>query len=94
MSLQSRLGATYLGGSDCQFVVWVPFAQNHDQVGNRVWSERLSQLVSFEELKLAAGKELIRLRKENLALAHLSKDTLGLRRRTVAGNWKRRPRVA
>ncbi len=35
-----------------QFVV---FSQNHDQVGNRVLGERLSTIVSFEALKLAAG---------------------------------------
>ncbi len=35
-----------------QFVV---FSQNHDQVGNRLKGERLSSLVSFEQLKLAAG---------------------------------------
>ncbi|MDQ3536297.1 MAG: malto-oligosyltrehalose trehalohydrolase [Bacteroidota bacterium] len=35
-----------------QFVV---FTQNHDQVGNRMLGERLSQLVSFEMLKLIAG---------------------------------------
>jgi maltooligosyltrehalose trehalohydrolase len=35
-----------------QFVV---FSQNHDQVGNRMQGERLSSLVSFEALKLAAG---------------------------------------
>ncbi len=35
-----------------QFVV---FSQNHDQVGNRVTGERLSSLVSVEQLKLAAG---------------------------------------
>ncbi len=34
---------------------FVVFAQNHDQVGNRKLGERLSQLVSFEGLKLAAG---------------------------------------
>jgi maltooligosyltrehalose trehalohydrolase len=39
-----------------QFVV---FAQNHDQVGNRMHGERLSQLVSFEALKLAAGAVLL-----------------------------------
>lgn len=33
----------------------VVFAQNHDQVGNRANGERLSTLVSFEQLKLAAG---------------------------------------
>ncbi len=35
-----------------QFVV---FAQNHDQVGNRVFGDRLSTMVSFEASKLAAG---------------------------------------
>lgn len=35
-----------------QFVV---SAQNHDQIGNRMLGERLSHLVSFEALKLAAG---------------------------------------
>lgn len=35
-----------------QFIV---FAQNHDQIGNRMLGERLSTLVSFEALKLAAG---------------------------------------
>ena len=37
----------------------VVFAQNHDQVGNRLGGERLSQLVSFEALKLAAGAVLL-----------------------------------
>jgi maltooligosyltrehalose trehalohydrolase len=40
----------------CQFVV---FAQNHDQVGNRLLGDRLSQLVSFEALKLAAATVLL-----------------------------------
>lgn len=35
-----------------QFVI---FSQNHDQVGNRLGGDRLSTLVSFEALKLAAG---------------------------------------
>ncbi len=39
-----------------QFVV---FAQNHDQVGNRMLGERLTTLVSFESLKLAAGAVLL-----------------------------------
>ena len=39
-----------------QFVV---FSQNHDQVGNRMKGERLSSLVSFEQLKLAAGVVLL-----------------------------------
>jgi maltooligosyltrehalose trehalohydrolase len=38
---------------------FVVFAQNHDQVGNRINGERLSQLVSFEGLKLAAGIVLL-----------------------------------
>ncbi|MFZ5447282.1 MAG: malto-oligosyltrehalose trehalohydrolase [Thermodesulfobacteriota bacterium] len=37
----------------------VVFAQNHDQVGNRLGGERLSRLVSFEALKLAAGVVLL-----------------------------------
>jgi len=37
----------------------VVFAQNHDQVGNRMNGERLSQLVPFETLKLAAGIVLL-----------------------------------
>ncbi|MGH2459829.1 MAG: malto-oligosyltrehalose trehalohydrolase [Chloroflexota bacterium] len=39
-----------------QFVVC---AQNHDQVGNRMLGERLSHLVSFEGLKLAASAVLL-----------------------------------
>ncbi len=35
-----------------QFVVC---SQNHDQVGNRMLGDRLSRLVPFESLKLAAG---------------------------------------
>jgi len=38
---------------------FVVFDQNHDQVGNRRLGERLSQLVSFEALKLAAGLVLV-----------------------------------
>jgi maltooligosyltrehalose trehalohydrolase len=38
--------------SKTRFVVCT---QNHDQVGNRALGERLSSLVSFESLKLAAG---------------------------------------
>jgi len=34
---------------------FIVFSQNHDQVGNRMQGERLSQLVSSEKLKLAAG---------------------------------------
>ncbi len=39
-----------------QFVVC---AQNHDQVGNRAAGERLSQLVSFAQLKLAAATVIL-----------------------------------
>ncbi len=34
---------------------FVVFAQNHDQVGNRMRGDRLTETVSFENLKLAAG---------------------------------------
>jgi maltooligosyltrehalose trehalohydrolase len=34
---------------------FVVFAQNHDQVGNRAQGDRLSSIVSFEKLKLAAA---------------------------------------
>ncbi|MBI3962494.1 MAG: malto-oligosyltrehalose trehalohydrolase [Deinococcus sp.] len=37
----------------------VVFTQNHDQAGNRMLGERLSQLVSFEAWKLAAGAVLL-----------------------------------
>ena len=38
---------------------WVVFSQNHDQVGNRPQGERLSTLISFEALKLAAAMVLL-----------------------------------
>lgn len=38
---------------------FVVFAQNHDQVGNRMLGERLGSLVSFEAMKLAAGLVLL-----------------------------------
>jgi maltooligosyltrehalose trehalohydrolase len=38
---------------------FVVFSQNHDQVGNRMLGERLTALVSFESLKLAAGGVLL-----------------------------------
>lgn len=34
---------------------FIAFAQNHDQIGNRMLGDRLSRLVSLEGLKLAAG---------------------------------------
>ncbi|MDF9797214.1 maltooligosyltrehalose trehalohydrolase [Catalinimonas alkaloidigena] len=39
-----------------QFVV---FSQNHDQIGNRMMGDRLSQLVSYETLKLSAAAVLL-----------------------------------
>ncbi len=38
---------------------FVVFIQNHDQVGNRMIGDRLSSLVPFEKLKLAAGAYLL-----------------------------------
>jgi maltooligosyltrehalose trehalohydrolase len=38
---------------------FVVFVQNHDQVGNRASGERLSELVAFEQLKLAAALLLL-----------------------------------
>jgi maltooligosyltrehalose trehalohydrolase len=51
-----RQGSSSRGMPGRQFVV---FSQNHDQVGNRMLGERLSKLVSFEALKLAAGVTLL-----------------------------------
>jgi len=49
------------GNSSRHLPAWkfVVCAQNHDQVGNRMLGERLSQLVCFERLKLAAGTVLL-----------------------------------
>jgi maltooligosyltrehalose trehalohydrolase len=38
---------------------YVVFTQNHDQVGNRALGDRISSLVGFESLKLAAGANLL-----------------------------------
>jgi maltooligosyltrehalose trehalohydrolase len=38
---------------------FVVFAQNHDQVGNRMQGDRLGQLVCLERMKLAAGVVLL-----------------------------------
>ncbi|MDX2150868.1 MAG: malto-oligosyltrehalose trehalohydrolase [Bryobacteraceae bacterium] len=38
---------------------FVVFSQNHDQVGNRVRGDRLTALVGFEELKLAAAATIL-----------------------------------
>jgi maltooligosyltrehalose trehalohydrolase len=51
-----RQGVSSRGEPGCRFVV---YSQNHDQVGNRLSAERLSQLVPFEALKLAAGLVLL-----------------------------------
>lgn len=37
----------------------IVFVQNHDQVGNRMLGERLSEKISFDEMKLAAGAVLL-----------------------------------
>ena len=37
----------------------IVFSHNHDQVGNRMLGERLSELISFEGLKLAAAAVLV-----------------------------------
>jgi maltooligosyltrehalose trehalohydrolase len=49
---QRRHGNSALGAPGEAFVVC---AQNHDQIGNRAEGDRLSALVDFESLKLAAG---------------------------------------
>ncbi len=51
-----RHGNSFSNQLAYQFVVAI---QNHDQVGNRMLGERLSQLISFEGLKLAAGVLLL-----------------------------------
>ena len=51
-----RHGSSSVDRPAHQFVV---FAQNHDQIGNRMLGERLPELISFEALKLAAGTVLL-----------------------------------
>jgi maltooligosyltrehalose trehalohydrolase len=51
-----RHGNSPAGISPERFVV---FDQNHDQVGNRAFGERLSALADFDSLKLAAGVTLL-----------------------------------
>ncbi len=53
---QRRHGNPPRGLSPSKFVVC---NQNHDQVGNRAAGERLSSLIDFEALKLAAGITLL-----------------------------------
>jgi maltooligosyltrehalose trehalohydrolase len=49
------------GASARDLPVWrhVVYAQNHDQVGNRLHGDRLSRLVSFDGLKVAAAAVLL-----------------------------------
>jgi maltooligosyltrehalose trehalohydrolase len=51
-----RYGNSARGTPGERFVVCI---QNHDQIGNRVRGERLSVLLEFESLKLAAGAMLL-----------------------------------
>ncbi|MFA5353560.1 MAG: malto-oligosyltrehalose trehalohydrolase [Thermodesulfovibrionales bacterium] len=53
---QRRHGSSSVDRPAHQFIL---FSQNHDQVGNRMMGERLSSLVSFEALKVAAGAVLL-----------------------------------
>jgi maltooligosyltrehalose trehalohydrolase len=53
---QRRHGESSADRPGSQFVV---FARNHDQIGNRMLGERLSKLVSFDALKLAAGAAML-----------------------------------
>ncbi|MGA7315035.1 MAG: malto-oligosyltrehalose trehalohydrolase [Silvibacterium sp.] len=53
---QRHHGNSPRGFAPHRFVVCI---QNHDQVGNRAEGERLSRLVSFDGLKLAAGATLL-----------------------------------
>ena len=51
-----HFGNSPVGLAASKFVV---FTQNHDQVGNRAFGERLVALVDFESAKLAAGINLL-----------------------------------
>lgn len=53
---KKRFGNDASGRPYKQFMV---FSQNHDQVGNRMLGDRLSNLVPFEALKLVAGTILL-----------------------------------
>jgi maltooligosyltrehalose trehalohydrolase len=46
-------------GADLDGARLIVAAQNHDQVGNRLMGERLTSLVGFESLKLAAGAVIL-----------------------------------
>ena len=47
------------GAGDCQGHQFVVCIQNHDQIGNRMLGERISDLIDFEATKLAAGALLL-----------------------------------
>lgn len=51
-----KFGSSTFGLKGQQFIV---FAQNHDQVGNRMLGERISQLFSFEMQKLMATAVMV-----------------------------------
>ena len=53
---KKRFGSSSAGLPGEKFIV---FSQNHDQIGNRLFGERLASLVSFEALKLVAGALII-----------------------------------
>jgi maltooligosyltrehalose trehalohydrolase len=53
---KKNFGTPTTGLSGDKFVI---FTQNHDHTGNRMLGERLSQLLDFESLKLAAGAMLL-----------------------------------
>lgn len=53
---KKRFGTSTKGQPGQRFVV---FTQNHDQVGNRLLGDRLSTLIDFESLKLAAGAMMV-----------------------------------
>ena len=46
-------------GADLDGSALIVAAQNHDQVGNRLMGERLTTLIGFEALKLAAGAVIL-----------------------------------
>ncbi len=52
---KKKFGTPTAGQPGQRFVI---FTQNHDQVGNRMMGDRLSALLDFESLKLAAGAML------------------------------------
>jgi maltooligosyltrehalose trehalohydrolase len=56
LTRRRRHGNSARGIPPVKFVV---FAQNHDQIGNRMMGERLSRLVCFEASKLAAAVVLL-----------------------------------